>query len=134
MDYSTQNFQSLNLSGDNFINENQFFDTNLRRTNNINVGTEWRLNRLSLRGGYRYEQSPNVNVPATNPLQTFSFGDVESYSLGLGYNFGNFKIDVTYQDSSQINNYNFYSDFSLSNPAQFNIDNRILSTSLVINF
>lgn len=125
VDYSSRNFQSLNLSGDNFLNENQFFDTNLRRTNNFNLGTEWRLSKLSLRGGYKYEQSPDVNANKSDDLQ--------SYSLGLGYNFGTFKVDVSYSDSNRTSLYNFYSEFN-GDPAQLNIDNRIVSASLILNF
>ena len=91
----------------------------------FNLGTEWRLSKLSLRGGYKYEQSPDVNANKSDDLQ--------SYSLGLGYNFETFKVDVSYSDSNRTSLYNFYSEFN-GDPAQLNIDNRIVSASLILNF
>lgn len=125
VDFSTRNFQNLNLSGDNFVAENQFFNTNLRRTSNVNVGTEWRFGRLSLRGGYRYEQSPDANALDSDNFQ--------SYSTGVGYNFGTFKIDVSFTDSNQTGLYNFYPQYNQVEAADISLDNRIVTATLVLN-
>jgi long-subunit fatty acid transport protein len=54
----------------------------------IRVGGEYKIKRLSLRGGYRYEQSPYKNGRTV--------GDLTGYSGGLGYNFGSTKLDLAY--------------------------------------
>ncbi len=125
LDYSSRNFQNMNLSGDNFIEENQFFSTGLRRTNNLNIGTEWRFSRLSLRAGYRYQESPDINAIDSDNLQ--------SYSYGIGYNFGAFKLDLSYSDSNNTGIYNFYPQFPQVDAAELQIDNRIVTASLVFN-
>lgn len=124
-DYSSRNFQNMNLSGDVFISENQFFNTQLKRTNNFNIGTEWRLSRLSIRGGYRFEESPDINAIDSDNLQ--------SYSLGLGYNFGNFKLDLSYSNNNRTGIYNFYPQFQGIEAAELELDNRIVAVTLNIN-
>lgn len=124
-DYSTRNYQNIELSGANFINENNFFETQLRRTNAYNVGTEWRFNRLSLRGGYRYEQSPDANAIDSDNL--------ESYSLGLGYNFGNVKVDFAYSNNNRTSIYNFYPQYQQVDPANITIDNSNFTASVSIS-
>lgn len=54
----------------------------------IRVGGEYKIKRFSLRGGYRYEQSPYENGRTV--------GDLTGFSGGLGYNFGNTKLDLAY--------------------------------------
>ena len=44
------------------------------------LGGEYRLGLVSLRGGYRFEQSPYVDETTV--------GDLNGYSAGLGFNFG----------------------------------------------
>ena len=53
-----------------------------------------KLNRLSLRGGYRFEESPYKNNTIV--------GDLYGWSTGLGYNFGNIvKIDLAFDQSKR---------------------------------
>lgn len=125
LDYSSRNFQNMNLSGDNFVAENQFFNSNLRRTNNVNLGTEWRLSRLSLRAGYRYQESPDANALTEDNVKTYSFG--------LGYNFGGFKVDLSFINSNQNGIYNFYPQFNQVDPAELDMNNRIVAATVVIN-
>lgn len=124
VDYSNKNFQNLNLSNQNFTQENQFFQNELRNTHNINIGGEWRLDRFSLRGGYRFEQDPYKTSLSTDNL--------EGYSLGAGYNFGNFKLDFSYIDSNRTADYNFYSGFNV-NSAGLILDNRVFTGTVTIS-
>lgn len=124
IDYSTRFFQSMRLSNDNFTAENQFFQNELRNTSNLNIGTEWRFDRFSIRGGYRYAQSPD--------RLALDSDDFKSYSFGAGYNFGNFRVDFSYSDSNQTSVYNFYPGFNV-NSANLTTDNRIISGSITIN-
>ncbi len=123
-DYTNKNYKNLKLSGDNFSAENQFFQNELRNTHNFNVGTEWRFDRFSLRGGYVFEQSPDKLAIDSDNLQ--------GYSVGGGYNFGNFKLDFSYSDNNRTGLYNFYSGFNV-NPTNLTIDNRVFTASVSIN-
>ena len=59
IDYINKSYQNIKLSNDNFVSENQFFQNDLKNTHSVNIGSEWRMDRFSIRGGYRFEQSPN---------------------------------------------------------------------------
>ncbi len=65
------------------------------------LGGEYRYKQLSFRGGYRFEESPYKD-------DTF-YGDLNGYSLGLGYNFGNFNLDFAYSQSERDIKYQLYS-------------------------
>lgn len=128
IDYSRRYFTNTNLRSndvfiDGFTPENQFFQTELRNTNNLNVGTEWRLGRLNVRGGYLYQQAADTLALESDDLQ--------GYSFGAGYDFGNFRIDVAYSNNNRTAAYNFYpqSDIQVES-SELNIDNSIFTTSI----
>ena len=125
LDYSSKNYKGLYLSGDDFSEENLFFDNQLRRTNAIHLGTEWRINQLSLRGGYQYEENPYSNSVLSDNLKTYSFG--------LGYNFGSIKLNLAYRKNNKNEQYNFYPQYNQVNPAQLDIDNTIITIGLSVN-
>lgn len=54
----------------------------------LRLGGEYRIDRWSLRGGYRYEQSPFRDA--------LVIGDLSSWSTGVGYNFGSTRLDLAY--------------------------------------
>ena len=123
VDYTSRNYKGLNLSGDDFSSENAFFDNQLRKTTSINIGTEWRFNRLSLRGGLKFEESPDANA--------LNSDNVEGYSLGLGYNFGGFKIDFALSDNNRTGIYNFYPQYSSQvRAADLKINNKIITAGV----
>lgn len=124
VDYTNRFYNGMRLSNADFRNENQFFANDLRNTDNLNIGTEWRFDRLSIRGGYVFEQSPDKFAIDSDNLR--------GYTLGAGYNFGNFKIDVGYANNNQTSIYNFYQGFGV-NAAELYRDNRSFTASLTIN-
>jgi long-subunit fatty acid transport protein len=124
IDYSNKKYQNTKLSNADFSNENQFFQNELRNTHSFNVGSEWRFERFSIRGGYRFEQSPD--------RLALDSDHVKGYSFGGGYNFGNFKLDFAYSDNNRTAPYNFYPGFNV-NSANLSIDNRIFTTTFTIN-
>ena len=78
------------------------------------LGGEYRLNRLSFRGGYRFEESPYKN-------DNF-YGNLNGYSLGLGYNFGNLSLDFAFSQSQRDYNYQLYT-VGLTDAAQIESKN-----------
>ena len=124
IDYSNKGFNKIKLSSANFIEENQFFQNELRNTHNLNIGSEWRFDRFSIRGGYMYEQNPDKLA--------INSDNITGYSFGGGYNFNNFKLDFSYRDNNRTGIYNFYSGFDV-NSAELNINNKIFTTTLTIS-
>lgn len=88
IDYGYQDFSTAKLgpSDDgNSQNVNNDVTNNLGIVNSIRLGGEYRINKFSLRAGYRFENSPYVNLTA--------YGDLEGISGGLGYDFGSSRLD-----------------------------------------
>ena len=67
--------------------------TILQDTTIFQAGGEYRVNQWSLRGGYRFEESPFQD--------TSLMGDLTGYSVGLGYSVETFKIDLSYASAQQ---------------------------------
>ena len=124
IDYISKNYNNMKLSDADFSNENQFFQNELRNTYSVNIGSEWRFERLSVRGGYRFEQSPDKLALDSDNL--------EGYSFGGGYNFGNFKLDFAYSNSNRTAPYNFYSGFDVD-AANLTLDNRFITATVSIS-
>ena len=126
LDYVYRNYSNIELNPANdFQGENQYFDTYLKGTSEVRVGTEWRIKQLSLRGGYHFQQSPYKDSASSN--------DLKGYSLGAGYSFGFVKLDFAYENSKRSNLYDFYADYEQVAPANLDIDLSKYTISLVFN-
>ena len=97
-DYATTKFKPTDDPA--FMAQNDIISNELKGTSTYRIGGEYRIENWSLRGGYRFEESPYRDG--------FTVGDLEGYSAGLGYNFGNMKIDFAYDRSSRENNPQLY--------------------------
>ncbi len=87
-DYSYQDMSQSKLgpSNDaNFSAVNSTIPNQLVAVNSFRIGGEYRIERFSLRAGYRFEGSPYKNGD--------TIGDLKSISTGLGYNFGSSRLD-----------------------------------------
>ncbi len=131
VDYQLKRYANFRFSNNNSINdvldETAFKD----RTHNIRLGTEWRFNRLSLRAGYRFEQTPfNSNNFSPSRFVT-TLGDISSYSFGGGYSFGIYKVDVSYSNTTRDSSYNFYQGFGV-NPANLVTDTGVFTATFSI--
>ena len=71
-------------------------NTELKNAYEIRIGGEYKIKQFSIRGGYRFEESPYK--------VDYAMGDLTAYSAGLGYNFGENRIDLSYSNSHR--NYN----------------------------
>lgn len=95
-DYGYQNMANSELrptSDPDFNSENQFISQQLGGVSTFRTGGEYRLGRVSFRGGYRYEQSPFKD--------NSSWSDLQGYSGGLGFGFGPNRLDFTFSQTRQ---------------------------------
>lgn len=105
-DYSYKDFGAIDFgtyyddNGD-FDDVNNDIDTSLQGVSSFRLGGEYRINQLSLRGGVRYEASPYKNEE--------TIGDLSGFSLGFGYNFGNYNLDLSYARAEQERKQQLYS-------------------------
>ncbi|MDD3723305.1 MAG: outer membrane protein transport protein, partial [Lutibacter sp.] len=125
IDYSYKNYSNIELSDANFINENRAFSTDLEGVGELRIGTEWRFENFSLRGGYHYENSPYKDSVSSNNL--------EGFSLGAGYKFRGGRLDFAYQNSSKTAPYNFYPGSNNVNSAKLDIDTSTFTATLVLS-
>ncbi len=102
-DYSYKDYSSIEFkpSGDpDFMIQNNLISENLRAASTYKVGGEYRVGGLSLRGGYRIEESPYKNE--------LTIGELTGYSAGLGFDFGSVKLDLAYENSTRTDNPQLY--------------------------
>ncbi|WP_298303189.1 outer membrane protein transport protein [Flavobacterium sp.] len=121
LDYSMKDYSNMEYRPQNdFPNENRSMSNLLTTSSEVRVGTEYKIKKWSLRGGYRWEQSPYKNGNA--------IGDLTGYSGGLGYNFGSTKVDLAYAHAKRNYNLQFFSQ-GLVDPARIeNITDNVTLT------
>lgn len=96
IDYSYKDYSSSRFSPGNtpyFSEQNNTINSLLTGSSSIKIGSEYRWNFLSFRGGFLYEQSPFKD--------TELMSDRIGFSMGLGYNGGNYMFDFAYNRSEQ---------------------------------
>lgn len=67
----------------------------------LRIGGELRAKEWSFRGGYRNQQSPYKNSD--------TIGDLNGFSTGLGYDFGNVNLDLSYTHTERDSQQSFFS-------------------------
>jgi len=97
-DYGNTKYKPTNDAG--FRNLNNEISDQLTTAGELRVGAEYKIKQLSLRGGYRFEASPYKNGT--------TIGDLNSYSGGLGYNFGGTRVDLAYSYLERKSNQGFF--------------------------
>ncbi|UGS24301.1 OmpP1/FadL family transporter [Flavobacterium channae] len=93
-DYSNTQYKNTNTN--NFTDLNSQMSLELKNAYEIRIGGEYKIKQWSVRGGYRFEESPYK--------VDYAMGDLTGYSAGVGYNFGESKLDLSYANSHR--NYN----------------------------
>tara|TARA_R110002049_G_scaffold169960_1_gene336530 strand:- start:407 stop:1879 length:1473 start_codon:yes stop_codon:yes gene_type:complete len=121
-DYSKTEFRPTNDAF--FADQNSIIANTLTSAATYRIGGEYKVKQFSFRGGYRFEESPYANG--------FTVGDLTGYSLGLGYNFGNTKLDVTYDGWNRTNETPLY-NVGLTDAAVIDRTNSNLTLSLSFN-
>lgn len=127
-DYSLKNHGNTEFrptSDTYFSEQNALISDILTTSSTYRIGGEVRLNEFSLRGGYRFHESPYKNNSIV--------GDLYGYSLGIGYKFGNASLDFTYDGFHQNTSYQLY-ETGLTNRANFDNRNNNFTLSLNVIF
>lgn len=103
-DYEYVNYALAQLSSRNysFDSENTNVKNRLHWAGNIRVGTEWRINMVSLRGGFAINGNPYTGGYSL---------DNTRYSLGAGLRLKHFFVDLTYNLHRQANLYQMYDTY-----------------------
>lgn len=115
-DYSYKDYSNIEFRPKNdlaFEYQNELIEELLKPASTYRFGGEYRFDRLSLRAGYRFEESPYEDETTR--------GDLTGYSAGLGYSFGSFKVDFAYTNTSFDENRSLY-QVGLTNTANINRD------------
>ncbi len=120
-DYSSTKFRPE----DDYKGINSYMNNVLDNAIEVRLGGEYKYKEYSFRGGYHFDQSP-YKVDQT-------FGDLTGYSGGLGYTFGDSRIDLAYSYSHRNFNYTFLSS-GLTDPARVSRYNNNVSVSYSMNF
>jgi len=102
IDYALKDYGNTKFTPKNeFKNTNSDLSNLLTTAGEFRIGAEYRIKQWSLRGGFRNEQSPYQNGK--------TIGDLTGMSAGVGYNFGNTKLDLAYSASSRESQNRFFS-------------------------
>jgi len=125
IDYSIKNYSNIKLSNPDFGDENQAFKNDLENVGELRIGTEWRFDNFSVRGGYHFENSPYKSAISSDNLAGFS--------LGAGYKFRGAKLDFAYQKYTNTAPYNFYPRYDQINSAELDFDTSKFTATLVLN-
>ena len=120
-DYGNTKYKPTNDLG--FRGLNNDISNQLTSNGELRIGAEYKINQLSLRGGYRFEGSPYKNGT--------TIGDLNSYSGGLGYNFGATKVDLAYSYLERKSNQGF---FATGFTDGANITSKLNNVSLTLVF
>ncbi|MFE3867915.1 OmpP1/FadL family transporter [Flavobacterium sp. LS2P90] len=103
IDYAMKNYSNTIFKPENdpyFNTLNDDMNSILDTTGELRIGAEYKIESLSLRAGYRYEQSPYKNK--------VTIGDLTGYSAGLGYSFGSTKVDLAYSYAKRNSQQGFF--------------------------
>ncbi len=119
-DYSFSKFSPTNDPA--FSSANNNIKNELKGASSINVGGEYRYNQVSFRGGYIFEESPYKNKTIIE--------DLNGFSTGIGYNFGNYSLDFSYSRTQQEREQQLYS-IGLTNTASIEAINNNYTLSIV---
>jgi len=126
-DYSRKDYGNTKFTpeSDNYNSaQNSVISNNLKAANTYRIGGELRHENFSFRGGYKLEESPYND--------TAFYGDLKGYSLGLGYNFGNSKLDLAYENSKRTINHALY-NVGLTSPTRIATENSNVTLTLSMN-
>ena len=123
MDLASKNYANTTYRPkQDFAATNNLMSNSLTSAYEFRIGGEYKIKKVSLRGGYRWEQSPYKDGT--------TIGDLTSFSTGFGYNFGSTKLDVAYAYAKRDFNQQFFYQ-GLTDAARINSVNNTVSVTLL---
>lgn len=128
IDYSTKDYSKTEFkpTNDNLYSSlNNQMRNQLTNAYELRIGGEYKIKQWSVRGGYRFEESPYK--------VDFAVGDLTGYSTGLGYNFGESRLDVAYANDHRSYNESFVSS-GMTDAARIRTTNNNVTLTYSINF
>ena len=128
LDYGYQDMSNAEIrptSDSGFASANEDISNELGAVSTLRLGGEYRIEDISLRAGYRYEQSPYLDEE--------TIGDLNGFSLGFGYSFGPSRIDLAYNRAEQDVNKQLF-NAGLNTPAFINNINTNITVGYTVNF
>ncbi|NHF57965.1 aromatic hydrocarbon degradation protein [Flavobacteriaceae bacterium TP-CH-4] len=128
VDYGYQDMSEARLrptDDPNFATVNSDIGSRLAAVSSLRLGGEYRIERFSLRGGYRFEQSPYEDGNTV--------GDLMGISGGIGYDFGGSRLDLAINRTEQDVNLQLF-DVGLPTPANIERVNTNVSLGYTFNF
>ena len=124
-DYAYTDYQNIRFrpSGDPFFStQNSIISNSLQGASSFKIGGEYRIdNDWSLRGGYRYEESPYEDGE--------TIGDRTGFSAGFGYSWGYIKFDMAYDYTTQDRNQELFTT-GLTSTTAIEADTSTVSASV----
>ncbi|WP_242203703.1 outer membrane protein transport protein [Aestuariivivens insulae] len=124
-DYSTKDYSKTKFKPDaDFTDLNADANDVFTSAATYRLGAEYIYKQFSFRGGYRFEESPYKDG--------VTVGDLNGFSLGLGYNFGNTKLDLTFDQANRSFETPLY-NVGLIDSASIDRTNSNVSLSLSFN-
>ncbi|NKI33087.1 OmpP1/FadL family transporter [Croceivirga thetidis] len=128
-DYSYQDMSQAELrptSDPSFASENDFIASQLKPVNTYRIGGEYRIERVSLRGGYRFEESPYEDETI--------MGNLEGFSAGIGYSWGPNRLDLAFARTERDVNELFYESEIIGNSTDITRINSNISLGYTLKF
>jgi len=123
LDYAVKDYSNtMYKPKSDFPVTNSTMSNTLTSASEVRLGTEYKIKKLSLRAGYRWEQSPYKDGK--------TIGDLNGYSGGLGYNFGSTKLDLAYAYAKRDYNQQFFTQ-GLTDAARIKSVNNNVSLTLL---
>lgn len=124
-DYSRKDFGNTKFTpNSDYSDLNSDINNIFTQAATYRFGGEYKHKQFSFRGGYRFEESPYTDG--------VTVGDLNGYSLGLGYNFGNTKLDITYDSWNRTDRTPLY-NIGLTDAATIDRENSNVTISLSFN-
>ncbi|MFI1770942.1 outer membrane protein transport protein [Thalassobellus citreus] len=124
-DYSKKDYGATKFKPENdYADLNRDIPNVLTSASTYRLGGEYKVKQISFRGGYRFEESPYADG--------VTVGDLTGFSLGLGYNFGNTKLDITFDQSERSFETPLY-NVGLTDTANIDSVNSNITLSLSFN-
>jgi len=123
-DFSNIKFRDINLNDTFFDELNTKTKELYKRIYNLEIGGEFRATKkVSVRGGYAIRENPIKNINSNDRIISF----------GLGYNFSNSQVNLSFQNLKTKNDFSLYS-VGLDNRVNTNKKELLFAMSYIFKF